>query len=43
MLVIPRLAIPRLADATEADREVLGHLGVAGEVARIEVLMMHFA
>ena len=36
MLVIPRLAIPRLADATEADRAVLGHLmWVAGEVARI--------
>ena len=37
MLVIPRLPIPRLVDATEADRAVLGHLmWVAGEVARLK-------
>lgn len=36
MLVIPRIPIPRLADAKEADRAVLGHLmWVAGEVARM--------
>ena len=36
MLVIPRLPIPRLADAGEEDRNLLGHLmWVAGEVARM--------
>lgn len=36
MLVIPRLPIPRLADAVEEDRSLLGHLmWVAGEVARM--------
>ena len=36
MLVIPRLPIPRLADAGEEDRNSLGHLmWVAGEVARM--------
>lgn len=35
MLVIPRQPIPRLADASQADRSVLGHLmWVSGEVAR---------
>ena len=35
MLVIPRKPIPRLVDATDDDRAVLGHLMlVAGEVAR---------
>ena len=35
MLVIPRKPLPRLADATEADRALLGHLmWVAGEIAR---------
>ena len=35
MLVIPRQPIQRLADASQADRSVLGHLmWVAGEVAR---------
>jgi len=35
MLVIPRQPLPRLADANQADREMLGHLmWVAGEVAR---------
>jgi len=35
MLVIPRIAIPRLVDATDSDRALLGHLmWVAGEVAR---------
>jgi histidine triad (HIT) family protein len=35
MLVIPRQVIPRLADAGEGDRALLGHLmWVAGEVAR---------
>lgn len=37
MLVIPKLPIPRLVDATEADRAILGHLmWVAGEVARLK-------
>jgi histidine triad (HIT) family protein len=37
MLVIPRRPIPRLADATEEDRDLLGHLmWVAAEVARNE-------
>jgi histidine triad (HIT) family protein len=36
MLVIPRQPIPRLADACQADRELLGHLmWVVGEVARL--------
>ena len=35
MLVIPRQPLPRLADASQVDREMLGHLmWVAGEVAR---------
>lgn len=35
LLVIPRKPIPRLADAEEADKELLGHLLlVAGRVAR---------
>ncbi|MGB1807843.1 MAG: HIT domain-containing protein, partial [Porticoccaceae bacterium] len=35
MLVIPRQPLPRLADASQADRDMLGHLmWVAGEVAR---------
>ena len=35
MLVIPRQPIPRLADASQADKALLGHLmWVAGEVAR---------
>ena len=35
MLVIPRQPLPRLADASQADRALLGHLmWVAGEVAR---------
>ena len=35
MLVIPRKPLPRLADASQADRALLGHLmWVAGEVAR---------
>ena len=33
MLVIPRQPLPRLADASQADRDMLGHLmWVAGEV-----------
>jgi histidine triad (HIT) family protein len=36
MLVIPRLPLPRLADAKHSDRALLGHLmWVAGEVARM--------
>ena len=36
MLVIPRLPIPRLADAEQEQRALLGHLmWVAGEVARM--------
>jgi histidine triad (HIT) family protein len=35
MLVIPRQPLTRLADASQADRDLLGHLmWVAGEVAR---------
>lgn len=35
MLVIPRKPLPRLADASQVDRALLGHLmWVAGEVAR---------
>ncbi len=35
MLVIPRKPIPKLADANEGDKSMLGHLmWVAGEVAR---------
>ena len=35
MLVIPRQPLPRLADASQEDRALLGHLmWVAGEVAR---------
>jgi histidine triad (HIT) family protein len=35
MLVIPRQPIPRLADASDTDKALLGHLmWVAGEVAR---------
>ena len=37
LLVIPKQKIAKLGDATEADRELLGHLlWVAGEVARQE-------
>lgn len=37
ILIIPRKHIPTLADATAADRELLGHmLLVAGELARAE-------
>ncbi len=40
VLVIPKAPIPRLGDATQADREILGHLlWAAGEVARIEGLI----
>ena len=36
MLVIPRLPLPKLADAKHSDRALLGHLmWVAGEVARM--------
>ena len=39
LLVIPRKPLPRLADATEADRALLGHLmWVAGEVARQQAI-----
>ena len=35
VLVIPKRGIPRLADAQESDREMLGHvMWAAGEVAR---------
>ena len=40
VLVIPKAPIPRLGDAAETDREVLGHLmWAAGEVARKEGLI----
>lgn len=40
VLVIPKAEIPRLGDATERDRAMLGHLmWAAGEVARKEGLL----
>lgn len=36
VLIIPRKPIPRLAQATEEDRQLLGHLMLkAGEIARL--------